>query len=346
MKPHIAPRTCLMATALAAVLAVASGCTSPTPTAVPTLAALPTLAAPVAAPRTEMPETTMATPSSAVLTQLAALPVKGRAPKTGYTRAQFDQPWTDDNNADGGHNGCDTRNDVLRRDLTDLVIKPGSSGCSVLSGTLHDPYTATTIAFTRGADTSSRVQIDHVVALSDAWQTGAQQLTAAQRVDLANDLRNLQAVDGPTNQAKSDSDAASWLPPNKSYRCIYVTRQIQVKTMYHLWVTAAEKAAMQQQLTRCLPGSVMTASPTVLSPTAAAPAPVSSGTPTLTLTPTVATAALPATPTTDSAPPSAADVHYRSCAAVRAAGKAPLMADQPGYRSGLDRDHDGMACET
>lgn len=107
---------------------------------------------------------------------MSALPVKGRAAKTGYTRAQFGAAWTDDVAVDGGHNGCDTRNNILRRDLTGLKIKPGSHGCSVLSGTLHDPYTGKLIAFVRGSSTPTVIHIDHVVSLSDAWQTGAQQL--------------------------------------------------------------------------------------------------------------------------------------------------------------------------
>ncbi len=111
---------------------------------------------------------------------------------TGYTRAQFGETWTDNNNDPLGHNGCDTRNDILRRDLTSVALKPGSNGCTVLTGTLADPYTATTISFTRGASTSTAIQIDHVVPLGDAWQTGAQTMTAQRRVDLANDPLNLQ----------------------------------------------------------------------------------------------------------------------------------------------------------
>src|SRR5947209_15877128 len=95
---------------------------------------------------------------------LDALPVKGRAPKTGYTREQFGTAWTDDVDVAGGHNGCDTRNDIQRRDLTALVVKAGTHGCTILSGTLHDAYTGKTIAFTRGAGTSTAVQIDHMVA--------------------------------------------------------------------------------------------------------------------------------------------------------------------------------------
>ncbi|BCF81513.1 hypothetical protein AS590_07285 [Prescottella equi] len=190
-------------------------------------------------------------PSSAAIELLAQIPVKGRAPKTGYDRALFGTAWTDDVTVEFGHNGCDTRNDILRRDLTDLTFKDGSKSCSVQTGTLRDPYTNKTIAFTRGQDTSSAVQIDHVVALSDAWQKGAQQLDTQTRTNLANDPRNLRAVDGPTNQKKSDSDAASWLPPNKAYRCQYVTAQVEVKAAYGLWVTQAEHDTIADILATC-----------------------------------------------------------------------------------------------
>lgn len=144
-----------------------------------------------------------------------------------------------------------TRNDILKRDLTDKTFDPATGGCVVLSGILHDPYTGRSIPFTRGEGTSSDVQIDHVVALSNAWQTGAQQLSASQRQDLANDPLNLLAVDGPTNASKGDGDAATWLPPNKSYRCDYVSRQVAVKAKHDLWVTEPEKDAIQRILSSC-----------------------------------------------------------------------------------------------
>ncbi|MEP9395106.1 MULTISPECIES: HNH endonuclease family protein [Gordonia] len=184
-------------------------------------------------------------------TQLQTLPVKGRAPKTGYSREQFGQSWTDDVNVDDGHNGCDTRNDILRRDLDDVVLKPGTNGCVVASGTLHDPYTGTSVPFIRGTTTSSEVQIDHVVALADAWQKGAQQLTPERRADFANDPRNLQATIGRVNQQKSAGDAATWLPPDTAYRCTYAARQIEVKAAYDLWVTAAERDALERILRGC-----------------------------------------------------------------------------------------------
>lgn len=188
---------------------------------------------------------------------LATLPVKGRAPKTGYDRDQFGPTWTDDTNVPLSHNGCDTRNDILARDLDRETFKPGTNNCVVLTGTFIDPYTGKSIDFTRGTD-SIKVQIDHVVALSDAWQKGAQQLTPIDRADLANDPLNLQATDGPTNGAKSDSDAASWLPPNKDHRCTYVARQVAVKAKYHLWVTQAEYDTIAGILATC-PGQSLPA---------------------------------------------------------------------------------------
>ncbi len=172
---------------------------------------------------------------------LNTLEVKGRAPKTGYTRAQFGDGWSRIGN-------CDTRNIILARDLSNEIV---DVNCKVLSGQLHDPYTGKMINFQRGATTSDDIQIDHVVALSNAWQTGAQQLAYVQREALANDSLNLLAVDGDANQQKSDGDAATWLPPNKVFRCQYVERQIKVKQKYHLWVTPAEKQAIVQILSSC-----------------------------------------------------------------------------------------------
>ena len=182
-----------------------------------------------------------ATNTSLALTALDTLPVKGRAPKTGYARTQFGDGWA-------SINGCDTRNRILHRDLTDAVV---SDDCKVMSGTLQDPYTGKVIMFQRGETTSALVQIDHVVPLSNAWQTGAQLLAPEQREALANDPLELLAVDGAANQQKSDGDAATWLPSNKAFRCQYIARQIAVKQKYNLWVTPPEKQAMQGVLSKC-----------------------------------------------------------------------------------------------
>jgi hypothetical protein len=181
------------------------------------------------------------------------LAVKGRAPKTGYARDQFGTAWKDVD-----RNGCDTRNDILNRDLTSVIYKVSSQDCVVLSGVLADPYSGETINFLRGVTTSSDVQIDHVVALSNAWQTGAFKLTIETRTALANDPLNLLAVKGRLNSQKGDGDAATWLPPKKSYRCSYVARQVAVKYKYGLWLTAPEKAAILKLLQPC-PGQLIPA---------------------------------------------------------------------------------------
>ncbi|GIG41585.1 hypothetical protein Cph01nite_33470 [Cellulomonas phragmiteti] len=177
---------------------------------------------------------------------LDSLVVKGRAPRTGYDRDQFGPAW-----ADVDRNGCDTRNDVLRRDLVDITVKPGTQDCVVLTGVLDDPYTGESIAFERG-ERSSEVQIDHVVALADAWQKGAQGWPAEQRRAFANDPANLLAVDGSANQRKGAGDAATWLPPNTGYRCAYALRQTVVKAAYGLWVTQAEHDALSRAIDRCV----------------------------------------------------------------------------------------------
>ena len=180
------------------------------------------------------------------LSIIEAQVTKGRAAKTGYTRAQFGQTW-----ADVDRNGCDTRNDILKRDLTAEVFKEKTRECVVLSGTLIDPFSGETINFVRGNTSSMEVQIDHVVALSNAWQTGAFKLSIKERTAFANDPMNLLAVKGRLNSQKGDGDAATWLPPLKSYRCDYVARQIAVKIKYKLWFTAPEKEAMVRILKSC-----------------------------------------------------------------------------------------------
>lgn len=175
------------------------------------------------------------------MTALAKLAIKGRAPQTGYSREQFGNGWSTTN-------GCDTRDIILNRDLQQVVT---NAKCQITKGVLNDPYTGKVISFLRGGTSSSAVQIDHVVALGDAWQKGAQLLAKTIRVQLANDPLELLAVDGPSNQQKSDADAATWLPPNKSFRCEYVARQIAVKIKYTLWVTQGEHDAMVSVLNTC-----------------------------------------------------------------------------------------------
>ncbi len=186
-------------------------------------------------------KTTVPEAHTAEMQELDKLTVKGRAPKTGYARVQFGDGWT-------RIGVCDMRNIILARDLRGEIV---DANCKVLSGTLDDPYSGRVVKFVRGPETSDDVQIDHIVALSNAWQTGAQYMSYVSRQTLANDPLNLLAVDGTENQNKSDGDAATWLPPNKSFRCQYVERQVEVKNKYSLWITPAEKQAMRRVLAAC-----------------------------------------------------------------------------------------------
>ncbi|MFI2303535.1 GmrSD restriction endonuclease domain-containing protein [Actinacidiphila glaucinigra] len=260
-------------------------------------------------------------PKGSALKALDDLAVKGRAPKTGYARDEFGAAW-----ADTDHNGCGTRDDILRRDLTGTSFRADRGGdCVVVSGTLADPYTGRRIDFTRGRST---VDIDHVVALSDAWQKGAKYWSRDKRRQIANDPLNLLAVDGPTNRGKGDGDAATWLPPDKAFRCPYVARQVAVKKKYGLWVTEAEKAAMAKVLDTC-PDEPL---PDAGKPAASGGGPDSGG------------GGGDGDGKEGTAP--SPDATYANCAAVREAGAAPLRRGDPGYSRSLDRDGDGVACDT
>ncbi|MCL2094813.1 HNH endonuclease family protein [Candidatus Saccharibacteria bacterium] len=195
--------------------------------------------------------TSASTVEGAILARdlLDQLDIKGKAPRTGYARAEFGDGW-------GRLDGCDMRNIILARDLTNITLhewqpgEPRDRACLVLTGTLNCPYTNTTIDFTRGVN-SSAVQIDHVVALSNAWQTGAQNLTREERIAFSNDPLNLLATDGPANMQKADHDAAGWLPPNRAFRCHFIARQISIKHRHNLWVTSAERDTMIRILDTC-----------------------------------------------------------------------------------------------
>ncbi|RZU33005.1 HNH endonuclease family protein [Blastococcus saxobsidens] len=245
--------------------------------------------------------------AGSALEALERIEVKGRAPRTGYERENFGDGWVDTD-----RNGCDTRNDVLARDLTGETFRPGTRDCVVLTGTLADPYSGRVIEFQRGEGTSEAVQIDHVVALSDAWQKGAQGWDEQTRVRFGNDPLNLLAADGPLNMQKGDGDAATWLPPNTGYRCAYVARQVAVKATYGLWATQAEREAMAGVLAGC-PDEPL---PTGNGGEEPVPAPG------------------PDAPV------------YADCAAVRAAGAAPIHRGDPGWSDGFDGDGDGVGCES
>ena len=194
-----------------------------------------------------------ARPATVAYDQLRAvanrLPIGGWDRVSDFRRGAFGEAWSDDVDVEYGHNGCNTRDDILRRDLTDLVVRPGT--CFAQSGTLHDPYGGAVIAFARGPQTSAAVQIDHVVSLSDAWYGGAREWDDARRRDFANDPRNLIAVDGKVNFDKAFRDAGSWLPPNVAFRCAFVARVVDVKTAYGLAVSRREKDAIENVLAGC-----------------------------------------------------------------------------------------------
>lgn len=317
----------------------AKSASTATPTAGPTTDAPEPQQERSASPTPE-PSASAPAPGSAdttALALLATLPVKGKAPMTGYDRTgMFGSAWLDVD-----RNGCDTRNDILQRDFVSTVR---SGPCKVTSGVVVSPYTGETINFVRGNKTSMAVQIDHVVALANAWQTGAQQLSQNQRIALANDPINLFAVDGRSNSQKGAGDTATWLPKAKSFRCTYVSHQVSVKATYGLWVTKAEHEAMTRVLSSCADAPAVS-SKTVDSKTVPAPvvAPV----------PAPAPAPVPAPNTA----PSECDPNYSGgCVPIASdvdcaggSGNGPAYVRGPVTVIGddiykLDYDGDGIAC--
>ncbi|WP_193746359.1 GmrSD restriction endonuclease domain-containing protein [Demequina aestuarii] len=287
---------------------------SPTPTVVSPAGPAGESAAPTASADAA---DTAGTASAAALD----LTVKGRAPATGYDRGQFGDGWVDVD-----RNGCDTRNDMLRLRLTDRVM---SGECVVLEGSLADPFTGRTLRFVRGGE--SEVDVDHLVALSDAWQKGAATWEFAKRVAFANDPLNLEPVDAGANRAKGDGDAATWLPPQKDYRCEYAARQIAVKAKYGVWVTEAELDALLRVLDGC-PGQGL---------------PRPGGQPVI--ADNIGRA--PDAATTPEAEPEmaggdAADPDMGTCKAAVAAGYGPYrQGEDPEYAYYRDADGDGQVCE-
>lgn len=188
------------------------------------------------------------TESSPALLAARALPVLDSSSLGSYDRELF--AWR---GVDLDRNGCDTRNDVLRRDLTELVIREGSQGCKVEAGTLAEPYTGSTILFVVGGGPTNDggIQIDHVVALANAWVSGADAWDSTTLQTFGNDPLNLLAVDGDANQSKGSGNASQWLPQNFEFHCEYVARQVAVKTAYSLSVTASELTAMERVLANC-----------------------------------------------------------------------------------------------
>lgn len=334
----------ITASALAAAMAVLSGCgLGEAETAMAETDSEAVATSPAEPPSTTPPAPISTTAKDAEPTQtpessktgehtaaelLTTLTVKGRAPMTGYDRARFGQAWLD-----ADRNGCDTRNDLLGVYVTDGVFKTGTRDCVVNSGTFDDPYTGTLIDFVYGDGTL--VDIDHVVALGNSWVTGAFRWNIRKRAALANDPMNLLPVDASANRQKGDGDAATWLPSNKRFRCAYVARQVSVKSKYGLWVTPAERLAIERILASCPDQAPV--------PDSGAPVRVDHN---------ITDPGAPVTAGPHGNPGSngprslpGGTVYYENCDAARAAGAAPVHRRDPGYGSHLDGDGDGIACE-
>jgi Protein of unknown function (DUF1524) len=189
-------------------------------------------------------------PGTDVLAGMAEVPARTRG--YDYRRAAFGESWTDDNTAPGGHNGCDTRNDILDRDLiekTYVSIKRCPN--AVATGTLHDPYTNDVIAFMRGNQTGAAVQIEHIVPLAYAWDLGARNWPDDMRVRFANDPANLLAIGGQVNQDKGDKEPAAWMPPNTAFHCQYAMQFIAVLRGYGLPVDAPSAVVLREAGETC-----------------------------------------------------------------------------------------------
>ena len=256
---------------------------------------------------------------------LASLPVKGWAPMTGYSRGMFGIAWEDSD-----HNGCDQRDDMLWKASLGHAVRSG--GCKVVSATVTDVYTNRVIHYVRGGSYSQGLDIDHVVALGNAWATGIQYEPAYIRLRLATDPLNLLAVDPSQNRQKGDSNAASWLPPVTSYRCSYVARQIAVKKKYGLWLVPAEKATMLQVLSKCPLRRIPVGG--LAYPTATELHPLK--------TPSVTTTTHGATPPATGG----LDPHYGTCREAKAHGYGPyVQGKDPEYAWYRDANHNGVVCE-
>lgn len=300
-----------------ALLSVLAGCTAAGGEPRPHASAAPASVQSPGAPRSG--------PQRLAARLLDELPVQPRAPKAGYARDQFGPPWQDVD-----RNGCDTRDDILQRDLTDARLAAGRRACVVEAGRLADPYTGADIEFHRGRAAS--IDIDHVVALGNAWVTGAAGWEPRKRIALANDPLNLLAVDAGANRAKGDADAAEWLPPNASYHCAYVARQIAVKAKYQLWATADERDTWTRVLRSCPDEPAPAGDAPVLAPVADPPhSPAPDPAP---------------TPAPKPEPPRARDPNYGTCKEAKAHGAGPYHRGRdPEYDYYQDRDGDGVVCE-
>ncbi|MGB9221840.1 HNH endonuclease family protein [Mycobacterium sp.] len=192
-------------------------------------------------------------PGADVLAGVAVVPQ--RTHRYDYHRSAYGEAWDDDNDAPGGHNGCDTRDDILDRDLVDKTyVSIKRCPNAVATGILHDPYTNTVIAFQRGAKVGEAVQIDHIVPLAYAWDMGASGWPEPLRLRFANDPANLLAVQGQANQDKGDLPPAQWMPPNTAFACQYAIQFIAVLRGYSLPVDEPSAGVLRQAASTCPTG--------------------------------------------------------------------------------------------
>lgn len=191
-----------------------------------------------------------ARPALATLAALATVPA--RTHRDDYDRTAFGPAWDDGSDAALAGNGCDTRDDILARDLRDTT-HVATTACprAVAAGEMRSPYTGERIDFRRGRERGGTVQIDHIVPLAYAWDSGAHAWGARMRLTFANDPANLVAVDGRSNQDKGDSPPAEWMPPNAGFRCRYSVQFVVVASTYGLAVDEPSVAALRDALGRC-----------------------------------------------------------------------------------------------
>ncbi|MCB1289963.1 HNH endonuclease family protein [Mycolicibacterium sp.] len=192
-------------------------------------------------------------PGTDVLAGVGVVPERIRG--NDYRRSAFGRAWDDDTSAPGGRNGCDTRNDILGRDLVDVAtVATKRCARAVASGTLRDPYTNATVAFVRGNRVGASVQIDHIVPLAFAWDMGARDWTDAMRSRFANDPANLLAVAGQANQDKGDLPPGQWMPPNTAFWCQYAVAFSAVLRGYRLPVDEASAQRLRDAAGSCPTG--------------------------------------------------------------------------------------------
>lgn len=262
------------------------------------------------------------------LDALQKLPVQTASSTSPYKRANFGKSWDDIDN-----NGCDTRNDILKRDLKDTVV---GSDCKVKKGSYADPYTGKVISFDSSTGSGGGIDIDHIIPLSLAWQTGASTWDDGKRLQFANDPLNLLASDASQNRKKGDKDASEYLPPNVSFHCEYVARQVAVRAKYGTWVTPAEKDAIAGVLKSCPDQKLPEGGPAV----SGADASVSTPAPAETVAPVPVAPAVPAAPTAGGNDP-----QFSSCAKAKGAGFGPYTSADPEFGWYKDGDSDGTVCE-